>query len=112
MLNLHRAAVLIVSTAFAIGAHAARLTGAPADFGMPVPNDAAERTIAVTPGTRHVNVTDGETIRFDVNGRAFTWHFNTWPTIQQFDLEKIAPKEAQASGITVYVERNPRYYGP
>lgn len=110
MLNLNRAALLIVSAAIAIGANAGP-TGEAGDFGAPVANTAAERTIVVKPTTRYVNVTDGETVKFAVDGKEFSWHFSTWPTSNQVALEKLAPKDTLASGVTVYVERNPRYYG-
>lgn len=110
-LNLNRAAILILSTAIAAGASAAGPTGDRADFGTAVADSAAERTIVVKPNTKYVNVTDGETVKFAVDGKEFSWHFRTWPSTNQFPLEKIAPKETLASGVTVYVARNPLYYG-
>lgn len=111
MLNLTRTAFLIASAAIAIGANAAGPSGGAADFGAPAANVAAERTITVTPATRYVNVTDGETVKFSVDGKAFSWHFSSWPGAQQIALDKLAPKDTVASGVIVYVARNPLYYG-
>lgn len=111
MLNLNRATLLIVSAAIAIGANAAGPTGEAPDFGAPVANVAAERTITVKPATRYVNVTDGETVKFAVDGKEFSWHFRTWPSAEQIALDKLAPKEIRASGVMVYVARNPLYFG-
>lgn len=111
MLNLTRAAFLIASAAIAIGASAAGPTGDAADFGAPVANSAAERTITIKPATRFVNVTDGETVKFAVDGKEFSWHFSSWPSAQQVALAKLAPRDTVVSGVTVYVARNPTYFG-
>lgn len=110
-LTLKRTAFLILSAALASGAIAAGPTGEQADFGSAVEASAAARTIEIKPSTTYVNVTDGETVKFAVDGKEFSWHFRTWPNVYQFQLEKIAPKEALASGVTVYVARNPLYFG-
>lgn len=111
MLNLTRTAFLIASATIAIGANAAGPTGQAADFGAPAANTAAQRTITVKPTTRYINVTDGETVKFAVDGKEFSWHFSSWPSAEQIALEKLAPKDTMASGVTVYVARNPLYYG-
>lgn len=110
MLNLNHAAILILSAAIATGASAAGPTGAHADFGTAVANSAAERTIAIKPTTKHVNVVDGETIKFAIDGKEFSWHFRTWPSLNQFALDKIAPQDTPANGVTVHVARNPVYF--
>lgn len=111
MLNLNRAALLLLSAAIATGASAAGPTGERADFGVAVAGSAAERTIEIKPNTKHVNVVDGETVKFSVDGKEFSWHFRTWPNTNQFALEKIAPEDTQANGVTVHVARNPVYFG-
>lgn len=111
MLNLKHATFLILSTAIAAGASAAGPTGERADFGAAVTDSAAERTIVIKAATKYVNVTDGETVKFAIDGKEFSWNFRTWPSTDQFPLEKIAPKETLASGVTVYVARNPVYFG-
>ncbi|NML59846.1 CzcE family metal-binding protein [Massilia sp. RP-1-19] len=110
MMNLKHAALLILSAAIATGASAAGPTGERADFGVAVANTAAERTIEIKPKTKHVNVVDGETVKFAVDGKEFSWHFRTWPSTNQFALEKIAPRDTQANGVTVHVARNPTYF--
>ena len=111
MLNLNRTALLIASAAITFGANAAGPTGAASDFGAPAANSAATRTVTVKPSTRYINVTDGETVRFAIDGKQFSWHFSSWPSAQQIDLDKLAPKDTLASGVTVYVARNPLYHG-
>lgn len=111
MLNLNRAALLILSAVIATGANAAGPTGESADFGVSVANTAAERTIEIKPKTKYVNVVDGETVKFAVDGKEFSWHFRTWPNVDQFGLERIAPHDTLANGVTVYVARNPLYFG-
>jgi hypothetical protein len=111
MLNLPRTAFLIASAALALGAHAAGPTGNATDFGAPVASSAAERTITVKPTTKYIHVTDGETVKFAVDGKEFSWHFSSWPSASQIALEKLAPKDTVASNVTVYVARNPTYFG-
>ncbi|MBZ2209765.1 CzcE family metal-binding protein [Massilia soli] len=111
MLNLNRASLLIASAAIAFGASAAGPTGAAGDFGAPVANSAAARAFTVKPATKYVNVTDGETVRFAVDGKEFSWHFSAWPGAQQIALDKLAPTGTVAGGVTVHVARNPLYYG-
>ena len=111
MLNLTRATFLIASAAIAFSANAARPAGDASDFGAPAANTAAARTITIKPTTKYVNVTDGETVTFVVDGKQFSWHFSSWPSAQQIALDKLAPKDTVASGVTVYVERSAQYYG-
>lgn len=70
---------------------------------------AAERTIVILPETRWVNVTSGETIRFVVGDRSFTWNFQTGATVTAFDLNQVAPAGMLTRRIVVYVAINPLY---
>jgi len=64
---------------------------------------AYERTIDITGGTKWVNVTHGEVVRFVANGREFTWSFDGVSQPQPFDLSEIAPAGFVDHGVKVYV---------
>ncbi|WP_296000924.1 CzcE family metal-binding protein [Rugamonas sp.] len=115
MLNFKRARTILLtigfsSALFAGAAQAAGPTAGSADFGNAT-NAAAERQIDLTAATRSVNVTDGETVRFNANGKSFTWHFDTYSNRGGFDLSKIAPADVMVGGVHVYVASNPIYRG-
>lgn len=82
-------------------------------IGVPVGELAAlsqtQRTITITPDTRFVNVTSGETVRFVAGTQSFAWSFQTSTTITTFDLNRIAPPGLLNRPIPVYVARNPLY---
>ncbi|OON59754.1 hypothetical protein B0920_20955 [Massilia sp. KIM] len=109
MLNLNKAAVLILSTVLAAAASAAPNTAN--DFGQRVAEAKGTRVITVKPGAKHVNVTNGETVTFDVNGQRFSFDVNTYPNQNVFQLSDIAPAGVQADGVKVYVAANPLYFG-
>jgi hypothetical protein len=77
------------------------LYGSSAGAGM------ATRTIVIAPGTSYVNVTGGEIIRFDVDGKSFVWNFNGQRS--SFDLARIAPPSVLTRKVTAYVAPNPMY---
>lgn len=82
-------------------------------LGMPVIDDSAmlqgSRTITITPDTRWVNVTGGDTVRFVAGGRSFAWNFQVGSTVAVFDLKEIAPPGTLARPVLVYVAPNPVY---
>jgi heavy-metal resistance protein CzcE len=61
------------------------------------------RTIEITGGTKWVNVTHGEVVRFVSNGREFTWYFDGVSQPQPFDMTEIAPAGFVDHGVKVYV---------
>ncbi|TFW29471.1 CzcE family metal-binding protein [Duganella callida] len=108
----HTIAIAALSALALTGAaHAAPPSGTAADYGVAVPAAAAQRAITINADTKWVNVTDGETVRFDVNGQSFTWHFSTYPQISSFDLARIAPAGVTAGSVRVYIATNPLYRG-
>jgi hypothetical protein len=109
MLKLHRIAVLALSITVASGASATGQNGA--EYGVAVAHDAAERTITVAPTSRWINVVNGETVTFVVDGKRFSWHVSTYPYVGQFALQKIAPADVQTGAVQVIVAPNPLYYG-
>jgi len=92
-------------------AFAAGHLGTAADFGSPASANFAMRTVVVDGNTKWVNVTNGETVQFSVEGQSFTWHFDTFPDETSFDLAKIAPASIKAGSIRIYVAPNPLYRG-
>jgi len=61
------------------------------------------RTIAITEGTRWVNVTHYEVVRFTSEGREFIWYFDGLAQPGPFDLAKIAPAGFVDHRVTVYI---------
>jgi hypothetical protein len=79
-------------------------------FGAFAPNGTAMRTLTVTSETKWLNVKDGETVRFDVNGKKFEWTFNLAKQREGVvPFSKIVPDGVHAGKIAVYVAPNPRY---
>ena len=81
----------------------------PADFGAPARIEAAERTIAITPATRSVNVTNGETVAFVVGDKRFAFSFVTYPYTQSVALATLAPAGVDVRDVRVYVAPSPLY---
>ncbi len=99
----------VVAAALIVSACATRV---PVElYGDPAPASAAQRTIVITPDTRHVNVEGGEIIRFVVEGREFGWSFNNALTINSFSLNAVAPPGLLNQPVHAYVSRDPRYIG-
>lgn len=102
--------ITIIAAALTVGAaHAA--VNPLTQFGMPTQASNADRQIVIDAGTKWVNVNNGDTVTFDVNGQSFTWHFETLHSEEVFDLAKIAPQAVSAGMVTVYVASNPLYRG-
>jgi hypothetical protein len=80
-------------------------------LGDPAPQGAAERTIAITPDTKYVNVTGGQVVEFDVGGKTFTWDFDGAANVTSFDLNRVAPSGMLDHAVTAYVAPNPLYAG-
>lgn len=90
-------------------------------LGMPVIDQAAVRsgastnarttmrTIVLTPTTRWIDVTSGETVRFVTGEQAFAWQFQVSPNVATFALNQVAPPGWLSHTILVYVAPNPLY---
>ena len=87
-----------------------RSTVAVALLGDPAPPETATRTIAILPGTRYVNVTGGEVVRFTVGDKSFAWNFSGRPS--SFDLSVVAPPGVLDRKVMAYVAPNPLYRMP
>jgi hypothetical protein len=105
---------LLAAAAFAAtSAQAIPRTHGVADYGMVDTGTAsASRTVKINPGTRYVNVTDGDTVRFDLGGgQSFTFTFDAWSNIDSVDLATIAPAGVSVPKVRVYIAQNPLYVG-
>lgn len=100
----------IIAAALTAGAAHAAVNPA-TQFGMLTQASNADRHIVIDAGTKSVNVNNGDTVTFDVNGQSFTWHFETLHSEEVLDLAKIAPQGVDAGMVTVYVASNPLYRG-
>ena len=103
----------IIATAIAAtagGAYAATNTNTK-EFGMATAAANADRHLVIKGDTKWVNVDDGDTVEFNVDGKSFTWHFDTLRGESAFELSKIAPEGIDVGKVTVYVAANPLYRG-
>lgn len=80
-------------------------------LGDPAPLSAATETIAIRPDTKWVNVTGGDIVRFDVDGKSFAWTFNVASNISTFDLRRVAPPGMLDHRVDAYVAPDPKYIG-
>ena len=85
--------------------------GGPADYGVQVAQDTPARVVNIDAKTTYVNVEDGETVKFNVKGKIFVWHFDTYPETFSVKLSRIAPAGVDSKGVTVYIDGNPLYLG-
>jgi hypothetical protein len=79
-------------------------------YGVAADRASPEREIVVSPTTKHVNVNQGEVVKFVSEGKSFTWKFDTFAQ-RPFEMQKIAPKDFVHSNPTVYLGANPLYFG-
>jgi hypothetical protein len=99
--------VSLTSALFANQAQASGPTGTIADFGNAVSSAGEARIITLSPSTKYVNVTNGETVRFVAGDTSFTWNFSIFPNLNSFKLSRMAPEGMNVDMVTVYVAPNP-----
>jgi hypothetical protein len=80
-------------------------------FGDPAPATAATKTIEITPETEYINVTEGDTVNFVVNGKSFAWDFDGRVEGYAFDLQRVAPPGLLDHKVEAYVRPNSDYLG-
>lgn len=97
------------STLFASGADAAGPNGSKSDYGFAAQSNAADYALKIDASTKWLNVNNGDTVRFSVDGKEFTWHFDTYKNHSIVKLATIAPADAQVGGVKVFVAMNPLY---
>ena len=99
--------VSALALALSISLTAAAAPAAPAnnssDYGSVVTDASAGRKIVIKPNAKWVNVTNGETVTFVVEGRSFTYSFHTYPYNNVLSMSAIAPADLNIGGIRVYV---------
>jgi len=104
---------VLIATILAAGASgiAAAAEQPRAFLGKAAPVQAsADKVIVITDATRYVNVTGGQTVRFVVGDRSFTWSFQTGSAhVVPFDLQSIAPQGVLTHHVVAYVADNPLY---
>lgn len=81
----------------------------PRTYGHLAKEGTASRVIKISPSTHVINVHDGETVRFNVNGKIFEWTINIPTREGIFSLPEIAPIGSDAGSVQVYVSPNPLY---
>ncbi|MFS2004051.1 CzcE family metal-binding protein [Duganella sp. CT11-25] len=109
MFKAIRTAIIVAAIAgTASGAYAAVNTK---EFGMATSAANADRHVVIKPDAKWVNVDNGDTVEFNVDGKSFTWHFDTLRGESAFELSKIAPEGVDAGKVIVYVGANPLYRG-
>jgi hypothetical protein len=94
---------------FALAAGTAGAMPRPMNAGRVIMSDTADRDVAIDASTRWVNVTNGQTVRFDVGGQRFTFVFDAWPSTDSVPLSAIAPKGVTVPDVRVYIAPNPLY---
>src|SRR5688572_30335348 len=87
--------------AAALGAHAAVPASLLGDIAA---TEQAAREIVITPTTKWVNVTQGETVNFTENGQTFAIRFDGVES--SFDLNRLAPAGALDHKVVAYVAPN------
>jgi len=112
-LNLAGAALAMNAQADTVNTYGAYGGAASAGnvYGSAASAAAAQRQIDVSASTKWINVVNGETVRFNVDGQSFVWNFGTLRGETSFDLSAIAPKNLQVPMVRVYVASNPLYHG-
>lgn len=78
-------------------------------LGDPAPPAAATRTITITPGTKYVNVEEGEIVKFEAGGKSFAWNFDTAENVMSFDLNRVAPPGMLGQKVTAIISPSPTY---
>jgi Heavy-metal resistance protein CzcE len=106
---------VLIATTLAAGASGLAVAAEQprAFLGKAAPEQAeAGRVIVITDATRYVNVSGGQTVRFVVGDRSFTWRFQSGIVhVTPFDLQKIAPQGVLNHRVTAYVADDPLYQG-
>ena len=67
------------------------------------PVSAATRTVTITPETKSVRVKEFETVAFRVNGQVFAVYFDSPNSVQDVDLQRVAPAGVLDHPVTVYI---------
>lgn len=102
-------AFALAASAFAMNANAGVFDVTPKIYGMPAAESTAQRTVDINGDTKSVNVVNGETIKFNVDGKPFTWKFDLYHQEGVLNLATILPQDLRADGVKIYVAEDPVY---
>jgi hypothetical protein len=93
-------------TALLLGATgiAANAATSPDFIAQPAPSYTADRTVYLGPGTRYVNVTHGETVKFVSDSGAFTLAFYGAP--EPVNLQYFAPPGVLDHRVNAFVNQS------
>jgi hypothetical protein len=109
MFNALRTTIIAAALVASTGAYAS--VNPHPQLGMAASSANADHQVTINADTKWVNVNNGDTVAFNVNGKTFTWHFDTLHSEAAFDLANIAPAGVEVGMVTVYVASNPLYRG-
>jgi hypothetical protein len=96
------AAALVLGATTIVNANAA---STPLWIGQLVQTDDADRTVVIEQGTRYVNVTQGEKVKFVANGKEYVIDFNG--VDRNTDLRNLLPAGTLDHEIITYVGQSP-----
>lgn len=103
------AAIAFATAVFTLNAHAGIFDTTPKVYGAAAPASAAERVVDINAQTRKIQVTNGETVTFNINGKQFTWKFDVYFGEGVVDLAFILPQDLHADGVKVYIAESPQF---
>lgn len=78
-------------------------------LGNTAPESSAARTVKISPTTKSVRVTGGETVKFVAGDKSFAWSFDVPNSITSFELNRVAPAGVLDHKVRAYVAPNPTY---
>jgi hypothetical protein len=99
----------LLALALSLSALSAMAAPAASILGQPEPVTAGNRVITITPDTKYVNITGGQTVQFNSGGKSFAWDFNG--PIYSFNLNRVAPPGTLDHTVIAYVAPDPLYAG-
>jgi plastocyanin len=102
-MNRNKILVALAIAASVAGLNASAADSSPNAYGNNSPAGSAGRVVEITPATKYVNVTDGDTVTFKIDGRDFTWTFHVLHQEGVVQLSSILPQDLHADGVKVYV---------
>lgn len=91
------------------GAVHANAADSSADLGYVGAAGNAERVIDVTPATRYLNVTNGETVTIRQGEQSVTWHVQAPNNLNAVSLSSVAPQEQPGHDVTIYIAAGQQY---
>jgi Heavy-metal resistance protein CzcE len=107
--NIHVIALLLSALSLSACASADTSNAQAGFYGSAAQPASASRTIVVGPQTDHVNVVQGDVVKFVVGDKAFAWNFDVSDKMWEMDLNRLAPPGTLDHTVKVYIEQNHIY---